>query len=42
SQPEQINMFICENLPFSDQCSDPILLTALDTLNFDVVDSSSN
>jgi len=39
---EQINTFICENLPFSDQCSDPILSMALDTLNFDVVDSNSD
>jgi hypothetical protein len=39
---EQINTFICENLPSSDQCSDPIVSMVFDTLNFQVVDNSSN
>ena len=30
---EQINNFICQNLPFDDQSSDPILSQALDTIN---------
>ena len=39
---EQINSFICENLPFGDRCSDPVVSVALDTLNFEEVDNSSD
>jgi len=39
---QEINSFICENLPFSDQCSDPIVSMALDALNFEVVNSGSD
>ena len=30
---EQINNFICQNLPFDDQSSDLILSQAFDTIN---------
>ena len=39
---EQINTFICQNLPFDDECFDPIISLAIDTLNFEMVDGDSD